>query len=232
MFTIRRAAERGYFDHGWLKTFHTFSFSGYFDPRHKSYRAIRVINEDVIAPGEGFGTHPHQEMEIVTYVLSGALAHRDSMGHETVLRPGEFQRMSAGTGLTHSEFNPSATDPVHLYQIWLYPERRGVEPSYEQREFPESERQNRWQLVADPQGADGALHIEQAARIYLANLTAEASLSFTSEPGRGAWLQVLRGTASLAGNLLSAGDAVAIEGQAHWSLDSTQGAEVMLFDLA
>src|SRR5919106_5942420 len=148
MIAIRKAHDRGHLNHGWLDTHHTFSFGSYRDPRHMGFRSLRVMNEDFVKPGYGFGTHPHQDMEIVTYVLEGALEHQDSMGNGEVLRPGEFQRMSAGTGITHSEFNPSTSEPVHLYQIWLLPEKRGIEPSYEQKRFPESERQNRLRLVA------------------------------------------------------------------------------------
>ena len=153
MIRVRKAAERGHFDHGWLDTYHTFSFSRYYDPRQMGFRALRVINEDRVSPGRGFGLHPHENMEIVTYVLEGGLAHRDSLGTGSVIRPGELQRMTAGTGITHSESNPSATEPVHLYQIWLLPEREGLEPSYEQKAFPAAERTNRLRLVASPDGA-------------------------------------------------------------------------------
>lgn len=165
MFALRRAGDRGHLDHGWLDTYHTFSFGSYRDPRHMGFRALRVMNEDRVAPGQGFGTHPHHDMEIVTYVLEGALEHEDSMGNGEVLRPGEFQRMSAGTGITHSEFNPSSDEPVHLYQIWLRPERTGIEPSYEQKQFAEEGRRNRLQLVASRDAAAGALRIYQDARI-------------------------------------------------------------------
>src|SRR3954467_7570072 len=157
MIRVRKAEERGHFDHGWLDTYHTFSFADYYDPAQMSFRALRVMNEDRVAPGQGFGTHPHRDMEIVPYVLEGALEHKDSMGNGEVLRPGEFQRMSAGTGITHSEFNPSSSEPVHLYQIWLLPDRTGIEPSYEQKRFAEDERLNRLRLVASPDAADGSL---------------------------------------------------------------------------
>ncbi len=170
MLSIRRGPDRGHFNHGWLDTYHTFSFGDYYDPEHEQFGALRVMNEDRVAPGQGFGMHPHRDMEIVTYVLSGALEHRDSLGTGSVLRPGEFQRMTAGTGIRHSEFNPAADEPVHLYQIWLLPERSGLEPSYEQREFPLEPRQSGWQQVASPDGVDGSLRIHQDARIYLANL--------------------------------------------------------------
>ncbi len=167
MIRIRKLNERGHFDHGWLETYHTFSFSRYYDPRHMGFRSLRVMNEDWIAPGQGFGTHDHDNMEIVTYVLEGALAHRDSLGSGDVLRAGELQRMTAGTGISHSEFNGSPTEPVHLYQIWLLPERSGLEPSYEQKAFSPAERHNRLRLVASPDGRDGSLTIRQDARIYL-----------------------------------------------------------------
>ena len=161
MIEIRKANERGHANHGWLDTYHTFSFASYRDPQHMHFRSLRVMNEDFVQPGQGFGTHPHEDMEIVTYVLEGALEHKDSMGNGEVLRPGEFQRMSAGTGITHSEFNPSDTEPVHLYQIWLFPQRKGIEPSYEQKHFAEDERRNRLRLVASQDAADGSLLIHQ-----------------------------------------------------------------------
>src|SRR3954454_7983784 len=166
MIRVRTSSERGHFDHGWLDTYHTFSFARYYDPRQMGFRSLRVINEARVAPGRGFGSHPHEDMEIVTYVLQGALEHRDSLGTGSVIRPGELQRMSAGTGITHSEANPSATEPVHLYQIWLLPDREGREPSYEQRAFPEEKRRDRLRLVASPDGADGSLTIGQDARLF------------------------------------------------------------------
>jgi redox-sensitive bicupin YhaK (pirin superfamily) len=232
MIRTRKAEDRGHFDHGWLDTYHTFSFADYQDAWHKHFRALRVMNEDRIAPGRGFGTHPHRDMEIVTYVLSGALAHKDSMGNGEVLRPGEFQRMSAGTGITHSEFNPSATEPVHLYQIWLFPERKGIEPSYEQKRFPEKERHNRLRLVAAREAGDGSLLIHQDARIYLASLDADAQVSHELEAGRHAWLQVLRGDVALNGRTLSAGDGAAVGDETPLTVQASASAEVMLFDLA
>ncbi len=193
MIRVRKASERGHFDHGWLDTRHTFSFSRYYDPRHMGFRALRVINEDRVKPGKGFGAHGHEDMEIVTYVLSGALAHRDSLGTGSTLRPGELQRMTAGTGITHSEFNPSPTEPAHFYQIWLLPEREGLEPSYEQRAIPEEERHNRLRLVASPDGSDGSLTIRQDARLFLATLDGEREVSHDLPSGRHAWVQVLRG---------------------------------------
>src|SRR3954469_3116803 len=199
MIRVRKASERGHFDHGWLDTYHTFSFSRYYDLRHMGYRALRVINEDRVAPGRGFGMHPHEDMEIVTYVLDGALSHRDSLGTGSTIRPGELQRMTAGTGITHSEYNPSDSEPVHLYQIWLLPEREGLEPSYEQRAFPEEERHNRLRLVASPGGEDGSLTIRQDARLLLGTLDEGREVSHGLTPGRHAWLQVLRGDVTLNG---------------------------------
>lgn len=232
MFTLRKSAERGHADHGWLDTYHTFSFSTYQDREHIRFRALRVMNEDRVAPGQGFGTHPHEDMEIVTYVLSGALEHQDSMGNGEVLRPGEFQRMTAGTGITHSEFNPSPSEPVHLYQIWLNPERKGLTPSYEQKSFPVEGRRDRWQLVASRDAAEGSLVIHQDARIYLANLSAGQALERTLRPDRHAWLQVLRGSLTVGGQPAAAGDGVAVSEETALKLRSESGAEVMLFDLA
>jgi redox-sensitive bicupin YhaK (pirin superfamily) len=232
MTRVRKSSERGHFDHGWLDTYHTFSFSRYYDPRHMGFRALRVINEDRVRPGRGFGTHPHEDMEIVTYVLSGALAHKDSLGTGSTIRPGELQRMTAGTGITHSEFNPSEAEPVHLYQIWLLPEREGLEPSYEQRAFPEKERRNRLRLVASPDGSDGALTIRQDARLYLATMDAGHEVAHDIPPGRHAWLQVLRGDLTLNGLALSAGDGAALSDEAGLAIRADQPSEVLLFDLA
>lgn len=232
MIQIRKAADRGHANHGWLDTWHTFSFSSYRDPRYTHFRALRVINEDTVAPGQGFGTHPHDNMEIVTYVLSGALEHKDSMGHGEVLRPGEFQRMTAGTGITHSEFNPSATEPVHLYQIWLFPDRKGHTPSYEQKAFAQAGRRDSWQLVASPTAADGSLLIHQDAKIFLADIAAGKSLNYEISPSRGAWLQVLRGKVSLNGQPLETSDGAAISEEAPLKLQADDNTEIMLFDLA
>ena len=232
MIQIRKAGDRGHADHGWLNTYHTFSFSSYQDPRHMSFRALRVMNEDVVAPGQGFGTHPHRDMEIVTYVLSGALEHKDSMGNGEVLRPGELQRMSAGSGITHSEFNPSATEPVHLYQIWLLPARKGIEPSYEQKRFPAEERQNTLRLVASQDAADGSLLIHQDARIFLSSLDRGQHVTHHLNPGRHAWLQVLRGSVSLNGQELGTSDGAAVSQEVQIDITAKNAAEVMLFDLA
>jgi redox-sensitive bicupin YhaK (pirin superfamily) len=232
MITIRPSEERGHANHGWLVTYHTFSFASYRDPNHTRFRALRVMNEDWVAPGKGFGTHPHDNMEIVTYVLEGALEHRDSMGNGEVLRPGEFQRMSAGTGITHSEFNPSMSEPVHLYQIWLFPEKRGIEPSYEQKSFDAAERRNRLRLVASRDAAEGSLLIHQDARIYLATLETAAQLSHDLADSRRAWLQVLRGNVNMNGHDLKTGDGAAVSDEPQLTIQAQNDAEIMLFDLA
>ena len=232
MIAVRRAADRGHANHGWLDTYHTFSFGSYRDPRMMGFRSLRVINEDVVLPGQGFGTHPHEDMEIVTYVLEGALEHRDSMGNGEVLRPGEFQRMSAGKGITHSEFNPSNDRPVHLYQIWLFPQQLGIEPSYEQKEFADSERHNRMRLVASPNAAEGSLLIHQDARIFLSALDDLAEVRHELAEGRHAWLQVLRGELTLNGDDLAVGDGAAISDESRLAIRARGGAEVLLFDLA
>ncbi len=232
MIAIRKAQERGHFNHGWLDTWHTFSFGDYFDPEHHHFRALRVMNEDRIAPGQGFGMHGHRDMEIVTYVLAGALEHRDSLGNGEVLRPGELQRMTAGSGIRHSEFNRSSTEEVHLYQIWLFPEEKGLTPSYEQRAFPEAERRSRWRLVASRDGRDGALTIHQDADLYLATLDADQQLTFELRPSRHAWLQLLRGAATLNGEPMQAGDGAAVSDETTLTIAAEAGAEVLLFDLA
>jgi redox-sensitive bicupin YhaK (pirin superfamily) len=232
MIQIRKGTDRGHFDHGWLDTYHTFSFGDYRDPAHMSFRSLRVMNEDRVAPGQGFGMHSHRDMEIVTYVLSGALEHRDSMGNGEVLRPGELQRMSAGTGIMHSEFNPADSEPVHLYQIWLLPERKSLTPSYEQKSFPESGRRGRWQWVASRTGRDGSLTVHQDAGILLANLAAGEQLRYPLAAGRHAWLQVLRGGAEVNHQRLGASDGAAISEEAEVVLKATEDSEFMLFDLA
>ena len=232
MIAIRRAAERGHANHGWLDTYHTFSFASYHDSRHMHFRALRVMNEDFVAPGQGFGTHPHADMEIVTYVLEGALEHRDSMGNGEVLRPGEFQRMSAGTGITHSEFNPSDSEPVHLYQIWLFPDRKGIAPSYEQKRFAEEERRNRLRIVASRDAADGSLLIHQDTRIFLSSIDGGKQVSKPLDEGRHAWLQVLRGQVSLNGQALDTSDGAAVSDERLLTIDAQTDAEILLFDLA
>jgi redox-sensitive bicupin YhaK (pirin superfamily) len=231
MIQIRKSQDRGHFDHGWLNTYHTFSFSEYHDPKFMGFRALRVINEDRVEPGQGFGTHGHRDMEIITYVLEGALEHKDSMGNGEILRPGEFQHMSAGTGIRHSEFNPSATEPVHLYQIWLLPKQNGIAPSYDQKPFADAEKQGKLRLVASPDGADGSLTIQQDAKVYLATLTIGASLNHDIPNGKYAWLQVLRGQVTVNGQVGEAGDGFAVSDEARLTIAGREPAEIMLFDL-
>lgn len=232
MIQIRKANERGHFNHDWLDTYHTFSFGSYRDPEHMGFRSLRAMNEDSVQPGQGFGTHPHHDMEIVTYVLKGALEHKDSMGNGSVLRPGEFQRMTAGTGITHSEFNPSDTEFVHLYQIWLLPERKGLEPSYEQRAFSEDERRNRFRVVASRDGRDDSLTVYQDAAIFLSSIDAGKQVTHELKTDRHAWLQVLRGAVDLNGNPLVVGDGAAVSKEPELVVKSDSDSEVMLFDLA
>jgi quercetin 2,3-dioxygenase len=232
MLQIRRKNERGHFDHGWLDTYHTFSFSEYYDPAHMGFRSLRVINEDRVAPGQGFGMHGHRDMEIVTIVLSGALEHRDSLGNGEVLRPGELQRMSAGTGIRHSEFNPSVTEAVHLYQVWLLPTQKGLTPSYEQKAFAPLAGPTQFRLVAAPDGRDGALTIHQDAELYLADLSEGASVSRPLQSGRSAWLQVLDGSVTLNGEPLVAGDGAALTDLANLDIHAKSASKLLLFDLA
>jgi len=232
MIRVRKASERGHFDHGWLDTYHTFSFGDYYDPAHLGFRALRVINDDRVQPGRGFGMHGHRDMEIVTYVLEGALQHKDSLGTGSIIRAGELQRMTAGTGVRHSEFNPSDQQWVHLYQIWLLPDHKGLKPSYQELALAAEEKRGRFRLVASPDGAEGSLTIHQDARLYLASLLSGQAVSHLIEPGRAAWLQVLRGSVNLLSNDLSAGDGVAITDQESVSVLAGASSEVLLFDLA
>ena len=232
MIQVRKAAERGHFDHGWLDTYHTFSFGDYYDPAYLGFRSLRVINDDRVQPGQGFGMHGHRDMEIVTYVLDGALEHKDSMGNGSIIRAGELQRMTAGTGVRHSEFNPSDKEWVHLYQIWLLPDHKGLKPSYQELALAAEEKRGRFRLVASPDGAEGSLTIHQDARLYLASLLSGQAVSHLIEPGRAAWLQVLRGSVNLLSNDLSAGDGVAITDQESVSVLAGVPSEVLLFDLA
>jgi redox-sensitive bicupin YhaK (pirin superfamily) len=232
MIQVRRAEDRGHFDHGWLNTYHTFSFADYYDADRMGFRALRVINEDRVQPGQGFGTHGHRDMEIITCVLAGALEHKDSLGNGSIIKPGELQRMSAGTGIRHSEFNPSASEWVHLYQIWLLPDRHGVTPSYEQRMFTEDERAGRLRLVASPDGADGSLRIHQDARLFLATLSPGQAVSHSIENGRAAWIQVLRGKMAVNGDALVAGDGAAVIKEQTLQLVGQERSEIMVFDLA
>ncbi|HSP17471.1 MAG TPA: pirin family protein [Thermoanaerobaculia bacterium] len=231
MINVRKSGDRGHFDHGWLNTYHTFSFADYYDPAFMGFRTLRVINEDRVQAGAGFGTHGHRDMEIVSYVLEGALAHRDSMGHGGLIRPGDVQRMSAGTGVLHSETNGSKEEEVHFLQIWILPEERGIAPSYEQKHFDEAERRGVLRLVASPDASDGSLKIHQDTRIYSAILDKGARVTHELGPSRHGWLQVAAGEVEINGQKLSAGDGAAISGEKSVVLTGS-GAEVLLFDLA
>ncbi len=228
---IRLSQERGHAEHGWLRSFHTFSFADYYDPRHMAFRSLRVINEDWVQPARGFGTHPHRDMEIVTYVLSGVLEHRDSLGTGARIRPGEVQRMSAGTGVTHSEFNASSQDEVHLLQIWLLPGRSGLTPSYEQKAFSDEEKRGTLRLVASPDGRDGSVTVHQDACLYAGLFEEGERAVHPLSPDRGAWVHVARGEVRVNGALLHAGDAAAVEGAPEVRVEGTTGGEVLLFDL-
>lgn len=232
MIRVRKANERGHFNHGWLDTYHSFSFSEYHDPNHMGFRSLRVINEDRVAPEAGFGMHGHRDMEILTCVLSGALEHKDSLGNGEVLRPGEFQRMTAGTGIRHSEFNPSGTEPVHLYQIWILPERPGLTPSYDQKPFDPAGRANQWQLVASPDAAEGSLEIRQDARVLRSEADAGTKLRYDAAPSRHFWLQVMAGRVRLGETELSAGDAAAVSGEPLPGIVAQERSDLLLFDLA
>ncbi len=233
MITIRRAEDRGHLDHGWLDTRHTFSFASYHDEAHMGFRALRVINEDRVKPGEGFGRHGHRDMEILSYVLSGRLAHEDSTGARGVLRPGEVQRMSAGTGVQHSEFNGSEDEGVHFLQIWILPDRAGHRPSYEQKPFPDAEKRGRLALVASPDGDRGSLTIHQDVRVHATVLADGESVRHVLGPARHAWVQVARGELALNGKTLRAGDGAAVSDERDLVLTGrAQGpAEALLFDL-
>lgn len=230
MLQVRRRNERGHANHGWLDTYHTFSFADYYDPRFDGFRSLRVINEDRVAPGMGFGTHGHRDMEIISYVLEGELQHRDSMGTGSVVRPGEVQRMSAGSGVMHSEFNASEKNGLHFLQIWIIPERGGITPSYEQKQFSEEERRGTFRRIASPQGEDGAIHINQDVKLHSALLDGDEA-SYTFDAGRYGWLQVASGTATVNGIELQAGDGVAISDEREVRVQGT-ASEVLLFDLA
>ncbi len=231
MITVRPSSGRGHVDHGWLDTRHTFSFAGYHDPAHMGFRALRVINQDVVQRGGGFGTHPHRDMEIVTYVLEGALEHRDSMGNRSVIPTGEVQRMTAGTGITHSEYNASDSEPVHLLQIWILPDRAGLTPSYEQRPLaPAGE--HGLVLVASPDGADGSLTIHQDARLWAARLEAAQGVDMPLAPGRQAWVQLISGSMAVNDTLLAPGDGAAVGDEPHLVLRAESESEALIFDLA
>jgi len=231
MTEIRRSNERGYADHGWLKSFHTFSFADYFDPEHVQVGPLRVINEDRVAAGQGFGTHGHQDMEIISYVLDGELAHKDSMGNGSTIRPGDVQRMSAGSGVRHSEFNPSTTQPVHFLQIWIQPNAQGIEPSYEEKRFSVQEKRGRLRIIASPDQADGSVLIHQDTRVYAGLFDGSENATLNVEPGRTLYVHVARGTVTANGAVLNSGDAVTLKHIEKLELQKGQQAEVLVFDL-
>ncbi len=231
MIVIRKAEDRGHADLGWLDSKHSFSFGQYHDPAHMGFGSLRVINDDRVAPGGGFATHPHEDMEIISYVLEGALEHKDSMGNGSIIRPGDVQRMSAGTGVTHSEFNHSKQDGVHFLQIWFLPNQTGLEPGYEQKNFPASGRQGQLQLVASQHGRDGSVSLNQDVDMYGVLLDQDDSVAHRLNAGRKAWVQIARGSVSLNGRALQAGDGAGVEGEAI-ELSHASAAEVIVFDMA
>jgi hypothetical protein len=229
---LRLAEDRGKADFGWLDSRHTFSFGHYFDPKHMGFGPLRVINDDRVAAGGGFPTHPHSDMEIISYVLDGALEHKDSLGTGSIIRPGDVQRMSAGTGIRHSEFNASKTAPVHFLQIWVVPEQKGLQPSYEQKAFAAAEKDGKLRLVASRDGRQGSVTVHRDADVYAALLTGSQRVEHRVREGRGAWLQVARGTLVANGQALRPGDGVSLTGSGVLSLSDGEGAEVLLFDMA
>jgi redox-sensitive bicupin YhaK (pirin superfamily) len=232
MIALRKSGERGFADHGWLKSFHTFSFAGYYDPKHMGFGPLRVINEDRVAPGEGFGTHPHRDMEIISYVLDGALEHKDSMGTGSVIRPGDVQRMSAGTGVLHSEYNASDKDKVHFLQIWIEPSKSGIPPSYEQKFFAPEEKRGKLRLVASPDGRDGSVKVHQDALLLAALINGDERVVYTLASGRKAYVHVARGSVTVNGQPLGSGDALKATGESEVVIEKGDNAEVLLFDLA
>ncbi len=230
--TIRRSEDRGHANHGWLDSYHTFSFANYYDPAHMGFRALRVINQDRVKGGMGFGTHPHRDMEIISYIVEGALEHKDSMGNGAVMQAGEVQRISGGTGIAHSEYNHSRTDLVHFLQIWLLPEKKNLEPSYAQKSFSTEEKLNQLCLILSPDGRDGSITVHQDANIYATILESEHQLTYEVPENRYAWIQVAQGSAILNGQLLNAGDGVAISEAGQLILVGKNRAEILIFDLA
>jgi quercetin 2,3-dioxygenase len=231
MNALRKSNERGFADHGWLKSFHTFSFASYYDPKNMGYGPLRVINEDRVAPGEGFGKHPHRDMEIISYVLDGELEHKDSMGTGSIIRPGDVQRMSAGTGVTHSEYNPSPKNGVHFLQIWIEPESTGIKPSYEQKFFGPEEKRGKLRLLASPDGRDGSVTVHQDAELYAALIDGAEKVTHALEEGRGAYVHVARGAVTVNGQALGSGDALKVDGEKQIVIEKGDNAEVLLFDL-
>ncbi len=232
MINVRKSQERGHANHGWLDTYHTFSFANYYDPNYLGFRSLRVINEDRVSPGAGFDTHGHRDMEIITYVLEGALEHKDSIGNGSIIQPGKVQRMSAGTGISHSEFNPSQTDAVHLLQIWILPDIKALEPSYEEKIFDLDKVSGGLQLIAAPHGKNGAVTVHQDLNLYTGILEAENSLSYQLQPQRYGWIQVARGKVDLNGISLRSGDGAAISEETSLVVEATEDTEFLLFDLA
>lgn len=231
MLTLRRSEERGHFDFGWLDTRHTFSFGEYHDPAHHQFRGLRVINEDVVAPGQGFGTHGHKDMEILTWVLEGGLEHQDSLGTKGIIRPGEAQVMSAGTGIRHSEYNPSKSEPVHFLQIWMLPEAKDLKPRYDQVAFQDNRFRNTWGLIASRDGADGSVVVFQDLKVHVARLDTGVRLARDLEPSRFGWLHVAKGSILANGQALKAGDSLALESESRLVLEATEGSEAIYFDL-
>ena len=232
MLTIRKSQDRGYADHGWLKSFHSFSFAGYHDPAHMGFGNLRVINEDRVAAGAGFGTHGHKDMEIISYVMSGELAHKDSMGNVETIPPGEVQRMSAGRGVMHSEFNHRQDEATHFLQIWLLPDVRGIEPGYEQKRFADAEKRGNLRLVASPDGVDGSVTVHADARLYAGLFDGAETASLALDPKRKSYVHLVRGRLDVNGTTLSTGDAAMIEGETQLALSAGNDAEVLVFDLA
>lgn len=232
MMRVRRSEERGHANHGWLRSMHTFSFASYWDPRHMGFRSLRVINEDRVAPGAGFPRHPHRDMEILSYVVDGALEHADTIGTGSVIRPGDVQRMSAGRGIAHSEYNASREEPVHFLQIWIEPGELGIAPGYEQKRFDDEEKRDRLRLVASNDGRDGSITIHQDAALYASLLSPGAKVEHALAADRGAWVQVVRGAVKVDGELLRAGDAAAIEAAERFAIEGVEDAELLVFDLA
>jgi redox-sensitive bicupin YhaK (pirin superfamily) len=232
MITIRKANERGHADHGWLNTFHTFSFNTYYDENHMGFKSLRVINDDRVQPGKGFGTHPHEDMEIISYVLEGALEHKDSMGNGSIIRPGDVQKMSAGTGIMHSEFNPSDEESVHFLQIWIEPRVKGVKPCYEQITLSREDRLGKMRLIASPEGKAGSVLVNQDVNVYATILDKDMSLTIPVTEDRHLWIHVARGEARLGDESLSAGDGIAVSDESEISLVGVNEAEILIFDLA
>ena len=232
MLTIRKSNQRGHFDHGWLNTYHTFSFDQYYDPRYMGFRSLRVINEDFVAPGRGFPMHGHRDMEIITYILEGGLKHEDSMGNGSVIRPGDVQRMTAGTGVRHSEKNASSTERVHLLQIWILPNAEGLQPGYEQKAFTEDERRGQMRLIASSDGREGSVRLNQDVNLFASIIEAGQEIERAVDPARYGWIQVARGSISVNGENAGQGDGVVVAAESNLKIKAQEDAEVLLFDLS